>query len=61
MFNKTTKKIAPNSLYESFIMKLQLLTKDEIDEFVRSARSQNIPENQIQQGLKLIESLKSHS
>lgn len=57
MFNK----IAPKSPYESFVMKLQLLTKDELDAFAEKARAQHIPEDQIQFGLRYIESLKSHN
>ena len=51
-------KIAPNNVMEIFINKISHLTDKEINKFVEIARKSGISEEQINQGLETLRTLK---
>lgn len=56
MFNR----IAPNSMYEKFVLKLKTLSEDELKNFIEQAKKIGISDQNIQNGLNVIKNLTSN-
>ena len=54
MFNK----IAPNNALESFRLKIQQMTNEELQSYIEKAKKLGISEEQIKQGIEVLNALK---
>lgn len=56
-FNKNNNKIAPNNDSERFLNILRTLSEDDLQKFILRAKSIGIPDNQIDEGIRIIRSV----
>lgn len=56
-FNKNNNKIAPNNDSERFINILRTLSEEDLQKFIQRAKSIGIPDNQIDEGIRIIRSV----
>ena len=56
-FNKNNNKIAPNNDSERFLNILRTLSEEDLQKFIQRAKSIGIPDNQIDEGIRIIRSV----
>lgn len=54
-------RIAPNDVYQGFLLKLKTLTEEELNGYIVQAKKLGLTDEQINQGIKTLNALKNNN